>query len=166
MDKDRRDNLRAIIGKARRSVEESLQRQLVGYGLFTDAPALAKADLPLRLDQEAHYQRVLDAVSRESRATGSVQGITPEAVARYIREAGGTWVNRLAALRALEARDLLNPAAAFVSDEYGGLSPRAARLRERAAAEGKPLAVDAALQAGIRDACEELSESVRVLFDL
>src|SRR5262245_40823536 len=113
MDKDRRDNLRAIIGKARRSVEESLQRQLVGYGLFTDAPALAKKDLPLRPDQEAHYQRFLDAVGRESRATGSVQGIMPEAVTRYIREAGGTWVNRLAALRALEARGLLDAAAAF-----------------------------------------------------
>ena len=35
-----------------------------------------------------------------------------------------------------------------------------------AAEEGKPLAVDEALQAGIRDACQELSESVRMLFDL
>jgi hypothetical protein len=161
MDKQRRDNLRAVIGKARREIEGSLRRQLVGYGLFTDASALARNDLPLRSDQEAHYQRVLDAVSRESRATGSERGITPETVARYIREAGGTWINRLAALRALEARGLLNPAA-FISDEYGGLSSRATRLRERAAEEGKPLAVDEALQAGVRDACEELSESVRV----
>src|SRR5262245_25261283 len=117
MDKQRRDNFRAVIGKARREIEESLRRQLVGYGLFTDSPALARSDLPLRPDQEAHYQHVFEAVSRESRATGSERDITPEAVARYVREAGGTWVNRLAALRALEARGLLNPAAAFVSDE-------------------------------------------------
>jgi hypothetical protein len=166
MDKPRRDNLRSVISKARRLVEESLQRQLVGYGLFTDAPVLPQSELPLRPEQEAHYRRVLDAVGRESRATGNEQGITLEAVARYVREAGGTWVNRLAALRALEARGLLDPAAAFVADEYGGLSPRAIRLRERAAEAGKPLAVDEALQAGIRDACQELSASVRVLFDL
>jgi hypothetical protein len=112
MDKTRRDNLRSVISKARRDVEESLRRQLVGYGLFTDAPALAREHLSLRVEQEAHHQRVLDAVGREGRATGDERGITPEAVARYVREAGGTWVNRLAALRALEARGLLNPAAA------------------------------------------------------
>src|SRR3989449_3712774 len=166
MDKTRRDNLRSVTGKARQLVEESLRRQLVGYGLFTDAAVLPREELPLRQEQEAHYRRVLDAVGREGRATGEEQGITLEAVTRYIREAGGTWVNRLAALRALEARGLLDPAAAFVADEYGGLSPRASRLRERAAEAGKPLAVDEALQAGICDACQELSESVRVLFDL
>ena len=71
MDKPRRDLLRSVIGKARRDVEENLRRQLVGYGLFTDTPALSQEDLPLRPEQEGHYRRVLDAVSREGRATGN-----------------------------------------------------------------------------------------------
>src|SRR5438105_3111388 len=88
MDKTRRDNLRSIIGKARREVEESLRRQLVGYGLFTDAPALAKEHLSLRAEQEAQYQRVLDAVGRESRAPAARR--LPSAM-----EAGtGAWLKR------------------------------------------------------------------------
>jgi hypothetical protein len=166
MDKERRDNLRTVIGRGRRLVEESLRAQLVAYGLFTDSPPLARGELALRPEQEPHYNRVLDAVRREARAVGKPNELVPEAVVRLVREAGGTWVNRLAALRAMEVRGLLEPPAAFVSEEYGGLSPSAMRLREVAAERSTPLLPDEALRRGIEDACRQLSESVRVLFDL
>ncbi len=167
MDKERRDKLRTVIGEVRRLVEESLKSQLVSYGLYTDiAPLPREQLLHLTPDKEPHYRQVLDAVRREGRAVDASDQITPQAVARFVREAGGTWVNRLAALRALEARDLLGPPAAFVSDEYGGLSPRAQRLRQQSAQQGRSLTPDEALQTGIEDACRELSENVRVLFDL
>lgn len=168
MDKDRRDNLREIIGRARRRVEESLGSRLVSYGLFVDRELLTRAELTsLRPEQEEHYQRVLDAVRRHARAVGQGdEEVSAPAVARFVRETGGTWVNRLAGLRALETRGLLDPPAAFVSEEYGGLSPRAVRLRQQAAERGRPMAPEEALRAGIEHACGELSESVRVLFDL
>src|SRR5439155_21463381 len=75
------------------------------------------------------------------------------------------WVNRLAGLRALEVCGLLSPAAAFVSDEYGGASPRGIRLRETAPAESR-MSREESIRAGIEEACLELSASVRVLFDL
>src|SRR5439155_12436277 len=110
---------------------------------------LTRAELTSLLpEQEGHYQQVLDAVRRHSRAVGQGGEITAEAVARFVREAGGTWINRLAALRALEARDLLNPPAAFVDEEYSGVSPRAVRLRQRAAEQGQRLTADQALHAG------------------
>lgn len=166
MDKERRDHLRAVIGGVRRVVEDSLRRQVRYYGLTADAPPLPRAQLSIRPEQEALYERLLDAVRREARATGPGTGVTPEAVARYVREAGGTWVNRLAALRTMEVRGFLDPAAAFISEEYGGLSPRAMGLREEAAHAGKSLSADAALEQGVRDACRVLSSDVRVLFDL
>src|SRR4051794_22898825 len=122
MEKARRDKLRGVVGEARRLVEDSLTRQLAGYGFRTDSDPVPRDQLSLRPEQEADYARVVDAVTREGRATGGTGVITREAVSRYVREAGGTWINRLAALRALEARKLLDPAAAFVSEEYSGLS--------------------------------------------
>jgi hypothetical protein len=165
VDKPRRDNLREVIQRVREAVEDSLQRQLVAYGMFRDAPPIPRDDLPLREEQKLLYERIRDAVLRQARAVGD-DGVSPKAVDRYVREAGATWVNRLAALRALEERGLLTPAAAFVSSDYGGVSARADRLRERAAGEGRTLKQADALRAGIEDACRELSESVRVLFDL
>ena len=166
MNKDRRDHLRGVIGRARRLVETTLQQQLNGFGLFSDAEPAGRDELAFSVAQEQVYPRLLDAVRRAGRAMGEGDRVTPDAVVRYVREAGGTWVNRLAALRALEARELLGPAATIVSDEYGGLSPRAYALRERAAADGKPISPDEALRNGLCAACEELAATVRVLFDL
>lgn len=166
MNKPRRDNLRCVVGEARRIVEESLKRQLLRYGLSVDDDPVSLPELSIRSDEEQHYVRVLDALRREGRATGRAGIVARDAVARYVREAGGTWINRLAAFRALEARGLLDPACALVGDEYGGLSPRATHLRERAAEAGERLSADDALRHGLMDGCRELSASVRVLFDL
>jgi hypothetical protein len=166
MEKERRDNLRAVVAKARGAIEDSLAKQLIAFGFFRDHEPAAKEDLRLRPEQEGLYARLRDAVLRQGRAVGKGEAVSPEAVARFVREAGATWVNRLAALRALEARGLLDPAAAFVSDEYSGASPRAGRLREEAASQGGTMTRDEAIRAGIEGACRELGQSVRVLFDL
>jgi len=162
MIKERRDHLRGVVARARRLVETTIQQQLNGFGLFTDAPPLERDELQLTPAREADYRRLLDAIRREARAMGEGDAVTPGAVERYVREAGGTWINRLAALRTLEAQGLLRPAATLLADEYGGLTPRAHQLREREAS----LNADEALRRGVEDAFRELSESVRVLFDL
>ena len=162
MDKARRDHLRSVIGAARRNIQRSLEQQLARFGLFADG-APARPDLTP--EQEPRYRAILAAVMREARAVGATDP-TAAAVRRFVREAGGTWVNRVAALRALEARGLLTPAAALVSDDYGGISLRASRLRDQAAYEGRSMSKDEALRGGLADACRELSASVRVLFDL
>ncbi|MHB1046355.1 MAG: BREX-1 system adenine-specific DNA-methyltransferase PglX [Thermoanaerobaculia bacterium] len=166
MEKTRRDALRAVVNKARREVEENLERQLAAFGLSREGAPIAHEELTLRSDQEVLYPRLLDAVRRHGRAVGAEGRITPQAVNRFIRETGGTWINRLAALRALEARGLLDPPAAFISEQYGGMSPRAERIREAAASRGESMRRDDAIRAGLEDACRELTADVRVLFDL
>jgi hypothetical protein len=161
MEKARRDHLRTVIGQARQLVQDSLERQLASYGFFSDrhpeSPDLGREEAQRRT-------ALLGAFSREARAVGVNVG--PEAVQRFVREAGGTWINRLAALRAMEARGMLEPAAARVSDDYGGLSLRALRLQDRALEAGQRPSREEALRAGIADACRELSAGVRILFDL
>lgn len=166
MEKSRRDALRVVINAVRKEVEDSLARQMTVFGLNRDSAPIPREDLALPPDREPLYPRLLDAVKRHGRALGNAGIVTAAAVSRFVREAGGTWVNRLAALRAMEVRGLLVPPAAFISEEYGGTSPRASRLRDEAAGMAKPLSREQALRAGIEDACRELSENVGVLFDL
>jgi hypothetical protein len=138
MEKARRDALRAVVNKTRRSVEESLERQLSAFGLSCKSTPIPREDLALHPAQEALYPRLLDAVRRQGRAVGADGQITPQAVTRFVRETGGTWINRLAALRALEARGLLAPAAAFVADEYGGGSPARPAFGRRPPPRARP----------------------------
>lgn len=166
MQKARRENLRAAVSKLRRNVEGGLGQRLATFGLFVDSAPSPIENLMLKAADQALLPRLLSAVTREGRATGVEGPVKQEAVARYRREAGSTWVNRLAALRALEVRGFLSPAAAFISDEYGGVSPRAKHLREVAAEQGRRLDPLQSIVLGIEDACRELSSDVRVLFDL
>ncbi len=165
MEKKRREVLGPVVKDVRERIVDSLGKQLVAQGLFRDAPPLDEQQLTLTAEQRRIRPQLLEAITRQGRAVGK-EGITPEAVSRFVREAGGTWVNRLAALRALEVRGFLDPPAALCSEEYGDNSPRGQLLRERAAGEGKSLNRDQSLRAGIEDACRELSKDVRVLFDL
>ncbi len=161
MEKVRRDHLRQVVGQARQIVQGSLERQLAHYGFFPDRPPESPE---LSSEDAAKRSALVGAIGREARAVAG--GVGPEAVRRFVRESGGTWINRLAALRAIEARGMLDPAAARVSEDYGGLSLRALRLQERALEAGQRPGREEALRAGIGDACRELSASVRVLFDL
>ncbi len=164
MEKARRDHLRVVVARARTTVQASLEQQLASYGFFPDREPLPAEMLGLEREDAARRLALEGALRREARATAGTIG--PEAVRRFVREAGGTWINRLAALRALEVRGLLDPHAARLSDDYGGLSARALRLQELALREGLRPSREEALQAAVKDACRELSESVRVLFDL
>ena len=73
-----------------------LYRLVRGYGLFKDADPLSLEELQLPEERLPHYRRVLDAVRRDARAVADAPGlaVTKEAVERYVREAGGTWINR------------------------------------------------------------------------
>jgi SAM-dependent methyltransferase len=71
-----------------------------------------------------------------------------------------TYINRLAALRAMEARQLITETV-IRRPEFGGRS-----LRERRIMESNPsLTTDAAVKKSLLEAFEEISQEIRVLFD-
>ena len=80
MEKARRDNLRAVVAKARGKIEGSLASQLAGFGFFRDTEPAPKEDLRLGPAQEALYPRLLDVILREGRAVGKEGRISPEGV--------------------------------------------------------------------------------------
>jgi hypothetical protein len=85
-----------------------------------------------------------------------------EAVHRYIRHTAFTFLNRIAALRAMEVRDLIKKETIIQRSEYGGRS-----LREREIAEDNPsLSSYEILKSALIQAFKEVSEEIKILFDI
>lgn len=172
MDKVRRDRLRSVICAARVSVEEGLATALSRFGLYLVGSPDAFSELRnLTPEEIAIYPRLIAAVRRHGRAVGttgeaSPDSLNPAAVKRFVRESGATWVNRLAALRALEARGFLTPPAARLSPDYGDLSARAYHAQADAAAVGRRMPPLEAMRVGLTSAFREMASEVAVLFDL
>lgn len=153
MDKDRRNNLRRVIRECRRILEEDLGRELLYYGFSADGIVGVEA---LGYLKDLETRRRIEAAIEKER----VGGITErEAIERYIRQSALTFLNRIAALRALEVRGLI---AETVIQRYGGKS-----FRERRISEREPgLSPYEALKKSLTEAFNEVGKDVKVLFDI
>jgi len=157
MDKERRSRLKSVVGRARRVVEEDVKVQLRRLGIDENEikpveklPHLSAADKELR-------QRIVEALEKEKAGDISFG----EAFGRYVRHVGFTYVNRIAALRAMEVRNLIKETV-IRRDVYGGRSRREYELAERERFSD-PYEL---LKAGLVEAFDEVSAEIRVLFDV
>jgi hypothetical protein len=157
VEKKRRDNLRRVIRECRRIVESDVVRKLRYYGIesaqFIDPKTLTyltAADLEVRSKLE-------QAIEKEM-----VGGLsTRQAVTRYVSHVGFTYINRLAALRAMEVRGFIKETVIH-RDKYGGMSLREMELIEREPS----LTTAEALKEALIDAFKEVSQEIKVLFDV
>jgi hypothetical protein len=132
-------------------------KELRSYGIELDGSLLDPSKLPHLIDENLETRnRLEEAIEKEK-----VGGLTNEqAVQRYVRHVGFTYLNRLAALRAMETRQLITETIIRRS-EYGGRS-----LRERQIAELNPrLTSDQALKRALLETFREVSQEIKVLFD-
>jgi hypothetical protein len=159
LDKERRNNLRKVIHECRKLLEDEITKRLAYYGIMADGQFLDLAKLPHLTDQEWETRRRLEqAIEKE--ALGKLT--KSEAVKRYIHHVGFTYLNRFAALRAMEVRGLLKKETIIRRDEYGGRS-----LRERDIAESDPhLTPEQVLKESLIEAFQEVGEEIKVLFDM
>jgi len=157
VEKKRRDNLRRVIRECRRIVESDVARKLKYYGIESDQfidpktlTYLTAADLEVRSKLER-------AIEKEM-----VGGLsTKQAVTRYVSHVGSTYINRLAALRAMEVRGFIKETVIH-RNKYGGMS-----LREMELIEREPSLTPAeALKEALIDAFKEVSQEIKVLFDV
>ena len=170
--KEQRDELRRLVSRARALAEDAVTVRLRSLGLWSSCETdhahkeqcyLWPAD-KLRLDaEEAQLRdRILAAVQREAVGFGDIAEPerTRSAIQRYLQGCAFTFVNRLAALRAMEVRGLI--AETLVRrDKYGDRS-----LRERRLADEHPeLGPDDLLAAALEEGFKEAGEEVAVLFD-
>jgi len=157
MDKERRSRLKSVVGRARRVVEDDVRVQLRRLGIDENEikpverlPHLSDADKELRA-------KVVEAIEKEKAGDISYG----EAFDRYVRHVGFTCVNRIAALRAMEVRNLINEMV-IRRDVYGGRSRREYELAERERISD-PYEL---LKAGLVEAFNEVSTEIKVLFDV
>ncbi len=113
-----RHELAGSIGPDGTLVRGDLDRVLERLGVTPEGPVLPLDALPnpTPLDERAHYAAEAALVRME------LQGRTAaESRAEYVEEAAYSWINRLVALRALEARGLIDETLR-PNAEYGGIS--------------------------------------------
>jgi len=158
MDKDRRNNLRRVINQCRKILEEDVERGLAYYGILTDGTFLELDKLEHLNAEEIEIRKRIE-VAIEKELVGGLD--KKEAVHRYIRHTVFTFLNRIAALRAMEVRGLIKETI-IQRSEYGGRS-----LREREIAEANPsFSPYEILKSTLIQAFKEVSEEIKILFDV
>ena len=158
MDKVRRSRLKRVVNEARRIIEDDIRAQLRRLGFddegnlrpVEELSHLSSGDIELR-------EKIVKAIEKEM-SPGISRG---EAFDRYVRHVGFTYVNRIAALRAMEVRCLIKETVVR-RDAYGGRSRREFEIAER---DGivDPYEL---LKASLIEAFKEVSSEIRVLFDV
>ena len=117
MEKDTRNTLRNAVTKARRLLEDAVGDRLTGrYGIYPDGKTLPEADLP-HLDDEGRAERARLLIHYERVRAGGFADA--DAVDQLKREIAFTHLNRLAAFKLMEARDLIREAVSRGVDSRG-----------------------------------------------
>jgi hypothetical protein len=157
MDKERRSRLKSVVGQARRIVEDDVRVQLRRLGIDENELKPVQNLLHLSVEDKELRTRIIEVIEKEKAGDISYG----EAFDRYVRHVGFTYVNRIAALRAMEVRSLIKETVIRRAD-YGGHSKREYELAER---ERISDAYEL-LKTGLVEAFNEVSAEIRVLFDV
>jgi hypothetical protein len=155
MDKETRNAIERATQKARRLLEEDFAEQLDGvFDVRADGRIASKGGAHLSGRQHLLRDKIVAAIEHKRSA-----GMKPEeAVADYVRDAAFTALNRFAALKMLEARELVQECvsrgdASSGFSEFCGLAP----ALKTADGLGYRLYIESIF--------DELSTEVKVLFD-
>ncbi|MEJ7811070.1 MAG: DNA methyltransferase [Gemmatimonadaceae bacterium] len=156
MNKETRNAIERATQRARTLLEDDFTAQLDGtFDVRRTGIVAAAGGAHLSSRQHAQRDRIVAAVEHK-RAAGMT---APEAVADYIRDAAFTTLNRFAALKMLEARELVQECVTRGEQssgyrEFCGMAPGVALLLDGA---GYRLYIECLF--------DELSTDVKVLFD-
>jgi len=158
VDKKARSNLRKVVGQARQLLEEDVRTQLKRLGIEEGGKTIPAGRLShLSREDKELRDKILVAVRKEQ-----VKNIKlKEAYDRYVRHVGFTYLNRLAALRAMEVRDLIEETM-IRRDQYAGMSRREYELSEREGLSDR----DEIAKKSLFEAFNEVSQEIKVLFDV
>lgn len=166
MDQSTRNKLRGAVAAMRVALEQDVKEQLEGIyaispaGVFEPVGDVAtlRTD-PLRRQEREDIEAAIVHESEQIAGVRNPQQRLAEAVTRFARQVAFTWLNRLAAIKLMEARGLLR---ASVSD-----GPRSAGFREfqliaPALARAYP---DGGYRRYLELLCDDIATEIGVLFD-
>ena len=171
MDSQTKSAIKSLVLDLRHTLEDELTIVLKRYGLFTDRE-WSLEEPPTRLTDEADreiWRRIVTVVRRGMKGLPSASGgmkegrTLPEASQDYVRESAFTFLNRLAGLKCLEVRDIIDEVIT-TRDIYGGRSKAHRDYRDEHPRQAR--APDDALPACIRAVCRRVNdEMIGYLFD-
>ncbi|MGB4235452.1 MAG: BREX-1 system adenine-specific DNA-methyltransferase PglX [Methanoregulaceae archaeon] len=115
---DLRHHLEGRYDEQGNHIAGDLERELNRLGIWRDRPPKPVSELPHLKEEEKQSRQVIDAYISYRADAGISQD---EAVEEFIRESAYTWVNRLFALRCMEARGIIDPVI-LQEETYGGRS--------------------------------------------
>ncbi|MDY7080766.1 MAG: BREX-1 system adenine-specific DNA-methyltransferase PglX [Chloroflexota bacterium] len=160
MDRTTKSAIKKLVLNLRHLLENDIEVVLKRYGLFTDRPWLPPGKIPKADTDVLAARRRMEAAIAVEQARGLEPG---EATRWYVREVAFTYLNRLAGLKCLEVRGLIDEVIT-TRVEYGGRS-----LFHRDFRHAHPdLAAqpDDGLPAALEAACRRVTdEMIGVLFD-
>jgi SAM-dependent methyltransferase len=154
MDRDRRNNLKRVVNRCRKILEKDIELCLLAYGIKSDGEMLK---LALSEEKLVHQGKLEEAIDKE--ISGGLD--RPKAVKRYIRHVGFTYLNRIAALRAMEVRELIKETI-IRREKFGGRSHRERDISET----NSLLSPDELLTTSLVKAFEAVGNEINVLFDM
>ncbi len=117
MKPEQKKAINRTILRCRKILERDIENQLITYGILMDEPWVEKDKLSLTDEQEQKYRDLRDAIGKEMKGGLSEK----EALISYIREVTYTYLNRIAALRVMEVRGLMEEVL-IQREEYGNRS--------------------------------------------
>ena len=147
------------MAQARTLLEEDVKTQLNRFGIEEGGNAVPIGRLGhLGPNDSEIRDKILASINKEQGKRIELK----EAYDRYIRHVGFTYLNRIAALRAMEVRRLLEKETVIRKDKYAGLSERAYYISER---QGVSNDSESTRRCFI-EAFGEVSQEIKVLFDV
>ena len=158
MDRKARSSLRKVVTQARQILEEDIRSQLKRLGIEESRKTIPAGRLThLRREDKDLRDKILAAIQKEQ-----VRDVNrSEAYDRYVRHVGFTYLNRLAALRAMEVRELIKETV-IRRDQYAGMSRREYEISER-----EDLSDHAEItRRSLLEAFNKVSQEIKVLFDV
>jgi len=170
MDQQAKRAIKSFVLTLRRTLEDEIAIQLKRYG-FASGRWLPQGRLPhIEGDDRAaiEHRHLKAALEQHLRRIGAdpeeaTDAQRAEAVDWFVREVAFTHLNRLVALKCLEARGLI-PEIITTRDAYGGRSRAHYDYRNAHPEEARQ--PDDALPAAIRHACRQVYAEFKFLFDV
>ena len=161
MNAEQKRSIKSTVLECRNELEKDIEQVLISYGIYKDKEWVNVRSLKHLTEEEENIREKVEQVINKLEKGGFTKS---KAVEEYIKEVSYTYLNRLAALRVMEVRGLIDEIIVSKS-EYGNKSFIGNRFYE-VAREYCKLRVDGGLAYLLNIMFEEISEEIKILFSM
>jgi phage-related protein len=152
--------IKSTILECRDILEKDIEQVLINYGIYINKDWINLRDLPNLTEEQENNRKNIEKAIEKLEKGGFKKD---KAVMEYIKEVSYTYLNRLAALRVMEVRGLIDEIL-IPRGEYGNRSFISSRFYE-VAREFCKYEIDAGLGYLLNIMFDEISEEIKILFN-